>query len=156
MRKFSSGSHLCLLRSLLWILNLEFIHYCFLKENHISIHNSCSLISASQLYACTSYVLSDIHENGNYSFTLKKKVKFDNEKTCKAFKNQPRSLLDPVTILATQFIEISIIKSPLISKSSQSLFYSGSQSLKNFIVFHAALAFSLPHGSNIGPAGKLW
>lgn len=94
MGKFSSGLHRCLLRNLLWILNFESIHHCLLKENHISIYNSCSLISTSQLYACSSYILSDIHENGDYSFTLKKKkkkkVKFATEKTPKAFENHIR------------------------------------------------------------------
>lgn len=36
-----------------------------------------------------------------------------------------------------------------ISKSPQSPFYSGQPVLKNLTAFHEALAFSLPHGSNI-------
>lgn len=58
------------------------------------------------------------------------------------------SLFDPVTILSAQLIEISIMQASLTNKSPQSPYYSGSQSLKNLTVFHEALAFSLPHGSN--------
>lgn len=86
----------------------------------------------------------------------KKKLNLTVKKHPKHLRISSGSLLDPVTILAAQFIEISLVQAPRVSKSSQRPFYSGSKSLKNLTVFHAALAFSLSHGSSIGSAEKLW
>lgn len=138
-------------------MNSEFLIYLqfFLKgKNHLSMHNSCFLISASQLYVCSSYIVNDSHKNGNYFFTLKKS-NLTVTKHPKHSRISSGSLLDPVTILAAQFIEISITQAPLISKSSQSPFYSGSQPLKNLTVFHTALAPSLSHSSSIGPTWEI-
>lgn len=74
-----------LMNSEFWI----FLPLFFNEKNHINICNSHCV--GSKHCAISSCILSDIQENENHSFTLKKKrVNFDSEETPKALENQLR------------------------------------------------------------------